>query len=80
MLLRRYNAVLSAVGIIALTLAACGRAGPLEPPPRPGEVAQQGMSADDNTGNMASPLPTPQKSTKRPVTIPNEPFFLDPIL
>lgn len=89
MSLRQYLTAFFALGFIGLSVAGCGRAGPLEAPPQKGAEAQTqkpqqaaAVDSDDEeeaTG-FASPVPTPQKQPKRPLTIPNKPFILDPIL
>ncbi len=78
MSLRRFPSVFLALGIIALTAAACGRAGPLEPPPTGNE--QENTEAQNQNGAMMTPVATSQKQSKRPITVPDRPFFLDPLL
>ena len=98
-------------GIIVVSLAACGRRGPLEAPPDPAAAAaqrqreevrrkRQGAVPTANPTGAATagltevpavaqarrpegttPVPTPQSGArKRGVTIPKEPFILDPLL
>ena len=72
------------VGLLGLALAACGRRGPLEPPPNAKnaiELPDQQTGAVENTFNAteASPLGKPAKRNK-PIEIPEKPFLLDPLL
>lgn len=72
------------VGLLGLALAACGRRGPLEPPPNAKnaiELPDQQTGAVENTFNAteASPLGKPAKRNK-PIEIPEKPFVLDPLL
>ncbi len=82
MSLRLSPAVVFVLGISALSLTACGRAGKLEAPPSAtSSVAQQQTTFDDEASeNLLSPVATPQKQAQRPVTVPNRPFILDSIL
>jgi predicted small lipoprotein YifL len=58
---------------LALTLAACGRYGPLEPPPDPNAPPKPANSNPANLGSLAKPsIP--------PITPPKQPFFLDFLL
>jgi predicted small lipoprotein YifL len=78
-------------GLLALSLAACGRRGALEAPPdataatqQRQVAARQGEDVTDDEGDaepapVASPVPTPRKRSKA-ITIPKEPFILDPLL
>jgi len=62
-------------GLAALALCACGRIGPLEPPPNP--------NAPSQTAAAASPdqVLAPQAKPKiPPITPPQQPFILDPLL
>ena len=73
---RRRAAALTA--LVALGLAACGRYGPLEPPPdasaaaKPAATAAPATSADALSPQMKPKIP--------PITPPNQPFILDPLL
>ncbi|AWM88461.1 lipoprotein [Microvirga sp. 17 mud 1-3] len=69
-------------GILALSLAACGRRGALEPPPDPSAPQQKQTSSQPSPdGALPSPVGTPSsKNTNRGYTIPKDPFILDPIL
>ena len=60
---------------LALGLAACGRRGALEPPPD-ASVAAPAAATPGIT--VAGPLKGRKKRV--PITPPNTPFFLDPIL
>ena len=79
-------------GVIALSLAACGRRGAPEAPLTAAELAaqQQGQQrqaaaaaadADDELGSatVRTPVPTTRRRS-RAYTIPQEPFILDPLL
>ena len=74
-------------GLIALTLAACGRRGAPEAPLSAAEVAAQqqrqaqAATADDDDDEAAvmTPVPTARRRS-RAYTIPQEPFILDPLL
>lgn len=74
--------VLLTVGL-ALTAAACGRKGPLEPPPGgkdiPGEDNAQPSDREEQAGLMNNPI---GQRPRRPPPIkpPNDPFVLDAIL
>lgn len=80
------------VAALSLVLAACGRRGPLEPPPDPSAPKQQSDATkkqgdtdeeDEDTAKATSVTPSPVTGTKkRPkgYTIPKEPFILDKIL
>jgi predicted small lipoprotein YifL len=58
---------------LALMLAACGRYGPLEPPPDPNAPPKP---ANTNPGNVASLA----KPSIPPIMPPKQPFFLDFLL
>lgn len=63
---------------LVLALAACGRRGPLEPPPDPSAPKQQ--KADDSEQSLLpTASPTGRKKAKG-YTVPNQPFILDPLL
>jgi len=55
----------------ALAASACGRAGPLEPPPDPNAAAKP---ADDDPTHVHGRHKPP------PITPPKVPFILDPLL
>ncbi len=72
------------VGLLGLALAACGRRGPLEPPPNAKnaiDLPDQQTGAVENTFNSteASPLGKAPKRN-RPIEVPEKPFVLDPLL
>ena len=62
--------------LMGLALAACGRKGPLEPPPSAIEQAKPAATAD--TGIMP-PVGAKKPETKAPPP-PDKPFFLDFLL
>lgn len=71
-------------GLLGLALTACGRRGPLEPPPNAKnaiDLPDQQTGAVENTFNAteASPLGKPAKRNKA-IEIPEKPFVLDPLL
>ena len=73
------------VGLLGLALAACGRRGPLEPPPNAKNAidlpAEQTGAVENTVPNVtdASPLGKPAKRNKA-IEIPEKPFILDPLL
>ncbi|KAA2236361.1 LPS translocon maturation chaperone LptM [Salinarimonas soli] len=84
---------LMVAGALLVALSACGRRGPLEPPPvaavpaaAPGTVAAQTQAEVAEEGPdtiLPSVSPTPPASSrqqKRGFTIPKDPFILDPLL
>ncbi len=75
----RFNLpVLAALVAAALALSACGRVGPLEPPPDPTALAKPAApKADSLSGETIAPQMKPKIP---PITPPNQPFFLDPLL
>lgn len=73
------------VGLLGLSLGACGRKGPLEAPPRAANAIEL-PDADVGGTPVAvpgttevSPLAKPSKAS-RAVTVPEKSFVLDPIL
>jgi predicted small lipoprotein YifL len=69
------------IGVLAaaLGLAACGRKGPLDPPP--GAVSATGEQEPTNTALISSPFEKPgDKSTKTVDEAPDKPFILDSLL
>ena len=58
---------------LALLTAACGRYGPLEPPPDPNAPPKPASSDSTKMGSIAKPSIPPIKA-------PNQPFFLDFLL
>jgi predicted small lipoprotein YifL len=61
------------VAWLALALAACGRYGPLEPPPEANAPPKPASSTPGNLGSLARP-------TIPPIVPPKQPFFLDFLL
>ena len=55
--------------LTALFAAACGRYGPLEPPPDP--------NAPPKPANSNNPVGSIAKPSIPPITAPKQPFFLD---
>ena len=71
-------------GFLGLALTACGRRGPLEPPPNARNAIdlpdqQTGAVEDSFNASEASPLGKPAKRNKA-IEIPEKPFILDPLL
>ena len=62
--------------LAALGLAACGRIGPLEPPGG-AAAAQPAPAAAPGSVEAMSPAVKPRIP---PITAPNQPFVLDPLL
>ena len=60
--------------LLALMLAACGKYGPLEPPPDPNAPPKPASSSPTNmSGGLSKPsIP--------PIAAPKQPFFLDFLL
>jgi predicted small lipoprotein YifL len=82
----RQGAVVAAV-LLSLSMAGCGRRGKLEPPPNPSNPFALGVdkpapaadqSADDTDGK--SHIGIHRRVKNPPITPPNEPFILDPLL
>ncbi len=73
---------LALVGALAVSLglAACGRKGPLDPPPS--AVSATGKEEPTNTALIRSPLEKPGDTAQSDAgnQVPNEPFVLDPLL
>ena len=67
-------------GLVALSVAACGRRGALEPPPGSTPNAA-GETVTNEEGTLPSPVGTPSRNRSRePITVPKQPFILDPLL
>jgi predicted small lipoprotein YifL len=72
-------------GLLGLALTACGRKGPLEPPPNAAhaiDLPDDQIGATENRvpeTSDSSPLAKAPK-TSRAVTIPNKSFVLDPLM
>ena len=73
------------LGLLGLSLGACGRKGPLEPPPAAAnaiDLPDRDIGAtprDMPGGEDISPLAKPSKAN-RAITVPNTSFVLDPLL
>jgi predicted small lipoprotein YifL len=67
------------VGLVALSVAACGRRGALEPPPGSNPNAL-GETVTDESTTLAAPIGTPAQNRREPITVPKQPFILDPLL
>ncbi|MHB2169456.1 LPS translocon maturation chaperone LptM [Alsobacter sp. R-9] len=72
--------------LLGAALSACGRKGPLEPPPgaageaKPDPLSQQNESATPGVKTLV-PTVTPVGSRRgKPITPPKDDFILDPIL
>jgi predicted small lipoprotein YifL len=66
--------LLALAAALALLTAACGRYGPLEPPPDPNAPPKPANS------NPASPAGVFAKPSIPPIKAPDRPFFLDFLL
>ena len=66
--------LLGLAAALALLVAACGRYGPLEPPPDPNAPPKPADS------NSASPAGVFAKPSIPPIKAPDQPFFLDFLL
>lgn len=64
---------------LALSLAACGRRGALEPPPDPAAPKEQ-QATGDADALTAAPVPGQGKKRPKAITPPDRPFILDPLL
>ena len=64
-------------GFVAFAAAGCGRIGPLEPPPDVNGPAKPVASAAPGSMEAISPQLKPKIP---PITPPNQPFILDPLL
>ena len=63
--------------LVAFAGAGCGRIGPLEPPPDVNAPAKPVASAAPGSMEAISPQLKPKIP---PITPPNQPFILDPLL
>jgi len=70
----RLNAL--AALLLALCLSACGKYGPLEPPPNPNAPPKPASSNPSSPSNMN----VLAKPSIPPITPPKQPFFLDFLL
>jgi predicted small lipoprotein YifL len=62
--------------LLALMLAACGKYGPLEPPPDPNAPPKPANTNTSSPGNMN----VLSKPSIPPIVPPKQPFFLDFLL
>ena len=82
----KFGRALLVVGLLGLALAACGRKGPLEPPPNvtgaidlpDNQIGAQDATDMSNYG-QTSVLAKPAKAN-RAITVPDKPFLLDPLM
>jgi predicted small lipoprotein YifL len=65
---------LALAAFVALSAAGCGRIGPLEPPPDGAAPPKPAPTAAENALNPEAKPKIP------PITPPNQPFLLDPLL
>ena len=78
--------VLAVSALVVLSLSACGRKGPLEPPPgavdaKADKLSEQNESANPTVKTLVpsiSPVGSGRKG--KPITAPKDSFVLDPIL
>lgn len=72
-------------GLLGLALTACGRRGPLEPPPNAANAIDL---PDDQIGAVDNRVPSPSDASplarapkaNRAITVPNKSFVLDPLM
>jgi predicted small lipoprotein YifL len=71
-------------GLLALSLAACGRKGPLEPPPNAGAAIElpdaQTGAAETSFGEVSPLSRSGGRGRDRVIPVPDKPFVLDPLL
>ena len=81
----KFGRTLLVVALLGVALGACGRKGPLEPPPNATGALdlpdnQVGAQATETPEiGSASVLAKPAKAN-RAITVPNKPFILDPLM
>lgn len=81
----RFGRAVLVVGCLVLALGACGRKGPLEPPPSATNAidlpeSQIGGAESDATAlSQSSVLAKPPKANKK-IEVPDVPFVLDPLM
>ncbi|WP_293810378.1 lipoprotein [uncultured Bosea sp.] len=73
------------VGLLAVALGACGRKGPLEPPPNVTGATdlpddQIGAKENDPSSLGSSSVLAKPVKTNRAITVPDKPFLLDPLM
>jgi predicted small lipoprotein YifL len=69
---------LAMAAFAALALAGCGRYGPLEPPPEANAAAK--LAPPAAAPGSAASMSSIAKPRIPPITPPNQPFILDPLL
>ena len=82
----KFGRTLLVVGLLGVALAACGRKGPLEPPPNvtgavdlpDNQIGAEDANDMSNYG-QTSVLAKPAKANKA-ITVPDKPFLLDPLM
>lgn len=81
----RFGRVALVAGCLALALGACGRKGPLEPPPTAANAialpdSQTGAAENDvNSFSQTSVLAKTPKANRK-IEVPDVPFVLDPLM
>ncbi|CAM5763703.1 LPS translocon maturation chaperone LptM [Bosea minatitlanensis] len=82
----KFGRTLLVVGLLGVALAACGRKGPLEPPPNVAGAVDLpdsqigGEDANDvSSYGQTSVLAKPAKTNKA-IAVPDKPFLLDPLM
>ncbi|RDJ21670.1 hypothetical protein DWF00_25260 [Bosea caraganae] len=81
----KFGRAILVAGLLGLALTACGRRGPLEPPPNAPNAIDL---PDDQIGAVENRVPEVSDSsplakapkTNRAITIPNKSFVLDPLM
>ena len=70
------------VAVASLTLAGCGRKGPLDPPPGASMVNQPAAEVPATTDPLVTPVAQPRENLlpQAKPSDPNKKFFLDGIL
>ncbi len=72
--------------VLCLGLSACGRKGPLEPPPgaaetaKPDRLSEKAESSTPGVRTLAPRISPVGSRRGKPITAPDEPFILDSIL
>lgn len=82
----KFGRTLLVVGLLGLGLAACGRKGPLEPPPNVTgavDLPDNQIGGEDTTDmssyGQTSVLAKPAKANKA-IVVPDKSFLLDPLM
>ena len=77
-----YRLALVGIAVAALTLAGCGRKGPLDPPPGASMVSEPQVAAPAAADPLATPMGQSRENAVPQVRAadPNKKFFLDGIL